>query len=156
MPPMLDPAARGQTFKMGFPADPAKVRQALGGLIAAPPVRILGDADRGTVELVLAEVLNKIVEHADAGGTGPVEVDLWTTDHGLAFRVADSGRPMPDGTLPEGQLPDLPQTNDGLSVLADLPEGGFGWHLIRSMTQDMTYARQGGRNRLSFVIPCGG
>ena len=31
---------------------------------------------RGTVELVLAEVLNNVAEHAYAGGSGPVAVDL--------------------------------------------------------------------------------
>ena len=33
-----------------------------------------------------------------------------------------------------------------------LPEGGFGWALIRDMTRDLTYRRQGRMNRLSFVI----
>ncbi len=155
MLPAPDPRADGARFSLGFPADPVEVRQALAGLLATTPVRTLGDGDRGTVELVLAEVLNNIVEHAYAGGTGPVEVDLWATASGLGFQVVDAGHPMPNGTLPEGQLPDLPQVGDGPPDLADLPEGGFGWHLIRSLTKDLSYARHDGRNLLTFEIPLG-
>jgi serine/threonine-protein kinase RsbW len=52
---------------------------------------------------------------------------------------------MPNGKLPEGGLPDVGPP--------DFPEGGFGWHLIRSLTADLTYARSAGQNRLSFLIP---
>ncbi len=134
-----------------FNADPAAVREALAELLAAPPVRALSPDDLGTVELVLAEVLNNVAEHAYAGGSGPVEVDLRATAAGLACCVADIGLGMPDGKLPAGQLPDIRP-----DALDDLPEGGFGWHLIRSLTADLTYARSAGQNRLSFVIPLTG
>jgi serine/threonine-protein kinase RsbW len=52
---------------------------------------------------------------------------------------------MPGGKLPEGGLPEV--------APPDFPEGGFGWHLIRSLTADLTYARRAGQNRLSFLIP---
>ena len=44
-----------------------------------------------------------------------------------------------------GKLPD--------TALEDLPEGGFGWHLIHSLTNDLTYLRTGGCNRLRFLLP---
>jgi serine/threonine-protein kinase RsbW len=128
-----------------FTADPAEVRAALARLIAASPVQDLPEGDRGTVELVLAEVLNNVAEHAYAGGRGPVEVGLCATPLGIACRIIDRGLAMPDGQLPQGRLP--PDSPD------DLPEGGFGWHLIRSLTADLTYARSAGQNRLSFLIP---
>ncbi len=146
MSPAPDPAPAGQTLQ--FTADPAAVRGALATLLAAPPVLGLAADDRGTVELVLAEVLNNVAEHAYAGGSGPVEVDLRATSAGLACRIADVGLAMPDGRLPAGHLPSAhPEAAD------DLPEGGFGWHLIRSLTADLTYARSAGQNRLTFLIP---
>jgi serine/threonine-protein kinase RsbW len=153
MLPAPEPTTVADRFCLGFPANPAKVRQALADLLDAPQLRRLGADDRGTVELVLAEVLNNIVEHAYAGGTGPVDVELWAMNRGLGFRVADAGSPMPGGTLPDGQPPELQGHGDGLS---DLPEGGFGWHLIRSMTRDLTYARQGGQNLVTFKIQLDG
>jgi serine/threonine-protein kinase RsbW len=142
MPPPPD------TPSLVFTADPAAVRAALASLIAASPVHDLPEEDRGTVELVLAEVLNNVAEHAYAGGSGPVEVGLCATPLGIACRIIDRGLAMPDGQLPEGSLP--PVAPD------DLPEGGFGWHLIRSLTADLSYARSAGQNRLSFLIPLGG
>jgi serine/threonine-protein kinase RsbW len=108
-------------------------------------VQDLPEDDRGTVELVLAEVLNNVAEHAYAGGSGPVEVGLCATPLGLACRIVDRGLAMPGGKLPDGGLPDV--------APPDFPEGGFGWHLIRSLTADLTYARSAGQNRLSFLIP---
>jgi serine/threonine-protein kinase RsbW len=131
-----------------FTADPVAVRAALARLIAASPVHDLPEDDRGTVELVLAEVLNNVAEHAYAGGSGPVEVGLCATPLGIACRIVDRGLAMPDGQLPQGGLPP--------AIPDDLPEGGFGWHLIRSLTADLTYARSAGQNRLSFLIPLAG
>lgn len=102
---------------------------------------------RRTVELVLAEVLNNVAEHAYAEGPGPVAITLTPGQAGLFCLVVDQGSAMPDGHLPDGLLP------DAAASLEDLPEGGFGWHLIRSLTHDLAYARTGGCNRLSFLVP---
>jgi serine/threonine-protein kinase RsbW len=101
-------------------------------------------------ELVLAEVLNNVAEHAYGDAGGKVEVSLQHAADGLRCLIVDEGRAMPGGQLPVGRLP------SGLDVvLADLPEGGFGWHLIRSLSTNLTYARVEGQNRLSFVLAPG-
>lgn len=148
MPPPPDGPQASGTQSMVFTADPVTVRAALARLIAASPVHDLPEDDRGTVELVLAEVLNNVAEHAYAGGSGPVEVGLCATPMGIACRIVDRGVAMPGGKLPEGALPNV--------APPDFPEGGFGWHLIRSLTADLTYARSAGKNRLSFLIPLNG
>ena len=51
-------------------------------------------------------------------------------------------RPSPGGEPPAGQAPDPD----------DLPEGGFGWHLIRSLSKDLEYHREGDRNFLTFRL----
>jgi serine/threonine-protein kinase RsbW len=146
MPPAPDPAPEadmgGQSFQLVIAADPLSVRDGLACLTAAAPVANLPADHRATTELVLAEVLNNVAEHAYPLGGGTVAVSLRLTGIGLSCLVADTGLPMPDGTLPKGFLPRV-----------DLPEGGFGWHLIRSLTQNLHYARSDGQNRLSFVIP---
>ena len=58
---------------------------------------------------------------------------------------------MPGGRPPAGRLPDGADC-----ALVDLPEGGFGWHLIRTLTRDLAYVRSGGCNRLSFLLPRNG
>ena len=36
--------------------------------------------------------------------------------------------------------------------LHDLPEGGFGWGMIRDLTDDLSYRRDGARNELRFTV----
>jgi serine/threonine-protein kinase RsbW len=67
----------------------------------------------------------------------------------LVCTLSDRGAALPARHLPGGDLavPELrPET---------LPEGGFGWLLIRKLTRDIHYARTGGSNRLTvwFDLP---
>lgn len=132
-----------EVAQLRIPAHPDAVRAALRHLCQASPVAGLTPDARGSVELVLAEVLNNVVEHAYAGSAGEIEVTLAAGEEGLCCLVADAGLPMPDGMLPAGRLPELQD---------DLPEGGFGWHLIRSLATDITYRREGGRNLIGFCV----
>jgi serine/threonine-protein kinase RsbW len=36
--------------------------------------------------------------------------------------------------------------------LMDLPEGGFGWFLIKDLAKDVVYARVEGENRLQLRV----
>ena len=100
---------------------------------------------------MLAETLNNVVEHAHAERTdGRIDIESTLCATGLAFCVRDDGAPMPDGQLPTGALAEL---SGGLDAL---PEGGFGWFMIRSLTQDLHYARSDGWNQLNFRIPVEG
>lgn len=131
-----------------FLATPATVRDNLARLLGAPPLQDLTPDGRGSAELVLAEVLNNIAEHAYDAGPGPVSVTLTDGAAGIACLIVDQGKAMPGGQLPKGVLPDATH-----AALEDLPEGGFGWHLIRTLTRDLAYQRTGGCNRLSFTLP---
>lgn len=116
-------------------------------MMSAPPLCHLSQDRRGSAELVLAEVLNNVAEHAYPQATGPVSVSIGRTDKGLRFVIVDQGLPMPDGVLPTGELP-----ASFVGPLAALPEGGFGWHLIRSLTTDLSYSRANGCNHLQFML----
>ena len=97
----------------------------------------------GNVELVLAEAVNNVIEHAYANiHGGQVEIRLEKTDSGIVVFLEDDGAAMPDGMAPEGRLHDLKVD------LKDLPEGGFGWFLIRELTDSLEFNRIGNRNQL--------
>lgn len=153
MLPARDQTQRTEELHLVFLASPATIRENLGHLMQARPLSDLSDDSRASAELVLAEVLNNIAEHAYTDGRGPVSLSLVRAGNGIACLVVDQGAAMPGGTLPGGAMPDasLPLSPD--LALEDLPEGGFGWHLIRSLTQDLAYRRTGGCNRLSFTLP---
>jgi serine/threonine-protein kinase RsbW len=96
-----------------------------------------------SAELVLAEVLNNVAEHAYADEPGDIELSLERREGSVAVRVADQGRSMPDRRLPLGEAPNP----------LDLPEGGFGWNLIRQLTDELCYRHHEGWNLLTFVLP---
>ena len=146
MLPAPDQAGTAGGLHLVFLASPLAVRNSLAQMLVAPPLRDLSPDARGTAELVLAEVLNNVVEHAYPGGSGPVAVTLVPMSAGIHCLVVDQGLAMPGGTLPEGNLPALE------TALETLPEGGFGWHLIRSLTRDLAYVRTGSSNRVSFLL----
>lgn len=137
-----------------FPPDRARivihatmldVREGLRDLMACPLVHDLSEDCLGTTELVLAEALNNVVEHAYARFPGEIEVELLRDPDQLRFHIKDSGLPMPGAEPPEGHLPEI-------GALEDLPEGGFGWFLIRSLSRDLAYRREGELNLLSFGV----
>ena len=53
---------------------------------------------------------------------------------------------MPAGAPPDRAPHDLDVSR------ADLPEGGFGWRMIRDLTEELLYRRQDGRNILELVM----
>lgn len=148
MPPAPDQGTRPVDLHLAFTATPLGVRDNLRRMLTLPPLARLSDDRRGTAELVLAEVLNNVVEHAYGNRPGLVTVSITLTSQGLRCLIIDQGKTMPGGTLPEGRLPGSP----GLALDA-LPEGGFGWRLIHSLTTDLAYIRAKGCNHLQFLLP---
>jgi serine/threonine-protein kinase RsbW len=127
-------------------SDPIAVREGLAILLACSEMSSLGEGARGKAEVVLAEVLNNIVEHAYADKAGDICVDLRRQAEGVFVVVSDEGRPFPNEELPEGTLPQI----EGMD---DLPEGGFGWFLIRTLVRELTYRRNEAGNFVSFLLP---
>lgn len=148
MQPVPEPEPRPEDLHLVLAADPVSIREGLRKMLALAPLVGLKPDGRGTAELVLAEVLNNVAEHAYANLTSAVRITLSPVAEGIRCLIVDQGVAMPGGTLPPGRLPGGPGT-----PLDDLPEGGFGWHLIRTLTQDLAYVRSGADNRLSFTLP---
>lgn len=105
-------------------------------------------ADEGLPwELVVAEVLNNIVEHAYRDRpAGRIIVCLAFRATGLCADFTDYGCEMPGHGPPEGRAVDLDRPPEAL------PEGGFGWFLIRSLTTELRYRRADGANHLSLTV----
>lgn len=101
----------------------------------------------GTVELVWAEALNNVAEHAYAGlYPGPVNIEVAVGDGRISAHIRDNGLPLPGSAVPPGHLPACDGPNDSL------PEGGFGWFLIRELCDSVTYWREDGENHLLLVL----
>jgi serine/threonine-protein kinase RsbW len=148
-PPPQPPEPWAASAEIGFelPSTPLAVRDGLDRVVGDPALSDLNDEARGTLWTVLAEVLNNVVEHAYAERVGVIGLRLWRYDNSIAVEVLDHGAPMPGLELPAGCLTEL-------RSFETLPEGGFGWFLIRSMTDWLIYDRIGDDNRLRFCMEC--
>jgi serine/threonine-protein kinase RsbW len=131
-----------------FRARPCEVRTHLAALDGRRKAAGLPSARFDELVIVLGEVLNNVVEHAFVGCPDPGWIDVEVVRDGRSVRVAlaDDGAPLPPALLRGADLP------AGGELLDDLPEGGFGWFIVHSLVDDMTYERDGGRNVLSFSV----
>ncbi|WP_456387436.1 ATP-binding protein [Profundibacter sp.] len=130
------------------------MRKTLVDTIAALRFLDFSSEEYGTIEMVLAEIMNNIVEHAYANDPdGMIELEILPANNGLKCILRDDGQPMPDGNVPMGCLPSQNVGPD--FAVDDLPEGGFGWFLIRDLTRDLQYTRADGKNVLTFRIATG-
>ncbi len=142
------PGSLGWDWQRQFDARPQAVSLELVGLNQTLTQLGLPIEKLFTLELILAEVLNNIVEHAYGDrGVGRIDLDLSVRDGWISCTITDRGAPMPGGFLPNAR-----RYSPDEMALGDLPEGGFGWGLIRDMADLLTYQRDGDRNRLSLGI----
>jgi len=122
---------------VSFPATFAEVAKVLQRTMVAPALGDLSLARLRDLELVLAESLNNVVEHAYAdAGLGEVRLNV-SRDAGLVrLEIGDDGIVMPT-TFAQGSTGEEPHD-----------EGGRGWLLIRSLCKSVEYQRVSERNRL--------
>ncbi len=143
-----EPQRGHHELRVIFASTPLAVRDALHSTLSGLRSLNLTDDEAMTVELVLAEVMNNIVEHSyQDDRTGMIEFRVVHGAEGLMCTVLDDGLEMPDGNPPVG----LPPDPDRPTQMQ--PEGGFGWFLIRTLAEDLDYRRDAARNVLRFRLP---
>lgn len=100
-----------------------------------------------SLRLSVAEALNNIVEHAYDGRIGmPIVTQVSAAPARCEVRLIDEGKPMPGGEIPDGSGSTFDPDD-----IENLPEGGFGWLLIRAEMDDVGYERREDRNFLRLT-----
>jgi serine/threonine-protein kinase RsbW len=126
-----------------FAAEQIAAQQAIITTIAQLPRLGISQPQCCDVEIALAEAVNNVVEHACSDlADASACITCAINDGSLNIEISDTGRPLPELRLPAGSKADLS------GPLEDLPEGGFGWFLIRQIAAHVHYERVNGRNRL--------
>ncbi len=142
-------SSSGVVARETFPADFRWVRRGVQKVAHDLARQGITREDLGTLEIVLAEALNNIVEHAypeDTSGDITLTVRLRSTS--VMVEIQDNGRPMPQGRAPIGNHPMTEFDNQDA-----MPEGGYGWFMIRELVRDLVYDRHDGNNFLLFRLP---
>lgn len=142
----------GPLLQFSIPASYDSVRTANNAVRDALKPLDLSIEEIISVEMVIAEALNNIVEHAYPGeDEGEIRILLRQRKKGVIVEVRDDGKPMPNGRAPIGNHPITEITGRA----EDLPEGGFGWFVIREIARDLIYDRADGENFLIFRLAIG-
>lgn len=136
-----------KTFACSFMATNLDARSGVSKVVAE--LRILGvpSSRVDEVQIALTEAVNNVVEHAYAGAVpGEVMIQGKLLAEQLWISITDAGVPYPTGALPAGLPADIDVPTE------DLPEGGFGWFLIRELASQVQYERNNGSNNLSLCF----
>lgn len=141
------PRTGRRAVSLTFPANTDAVRDVLHELDQALASHQLDEDARGSTEIVLAELLNNVVEHAYGDTSrGQIALSVDIIGKELVATVADRGRPLPNHQIPAKHAADLDVARE------DLPEGGYGWFLIHELVEDLQYSRVDTLNLTRFTI----
>ncbi|MFX0546172.1 ATP-binding protein [Roseovarius sp. S1116L3] len=140
-------APRPRHLGLTISASPGAVRDGLAQLRDFLSAARLGADVCGTAEIVLAEALNNVAEHGyPSGKPGPIRIEAMLDETRLTVDITDEGTPLPGLRLPLGRSPLITRPK------TELPEGGFGWFMIHSLTSAISYRRRNGRNHLHLAL----
>ena len=134
-------------FWADYPAQQDSVAQVLNRIRCDNWCRGAGSDLMSSLEIVLGEAMNNVIEHACADlDDRRFRLSCSFDGRDISVTIEDDGRPMPEYALPEGRAPSIAVARD------DLPEGGFGWFLIRTICREVKYVRDGPINRLEMKL----
>lgn len=134
-------------FSIRFRASELEARQCLLDVTTRLAAQGLHAETVQNVEIVLAEAINNIVEHAYAGvPEGHIDLQCYPVEAQLMICLQDTGQPLPQDQIPPAVLAPLS------SERSDLPEGGFGWFLIQSLATAVRYERDDCHNTLFLMF----
>ncbi|NIZ12959.1 ATP-binding protein [Phaeobacter sp. HF9A] len=136
-----------ETFACSFRATELDARRGIVSVVERLKEMGIPNTRVDEVQIALAEAVNNVVEHAYAETTtGDVLIRCNLFPDRLWVEIRDAGAPFPDAKLPEGKAVDVD------TPLENLPEGGFGWLLIRELANDVQYQRNLDNNQLSLCF----
>jgi serine/threonine-protein kinase RsbW len=106
------------------------------------------DIDVNPIELVLAEILNNIAEHGDHASLPEKICFKWALHKNrFSAEISDAG-------VAYSPLEKIRAAKKHKETSFDnLPEGGFGWHIISALCSDIHYRSHGNINILKLQIP---
>ena len=96
------------------------------------------------VHLVLEELVLNVINYAYDEDGHKVDVSLVCNEEDLVIEITDEGKPF--DPLQDAPAPDLDSSAEDRSI------GGLGVHLVRTMTSDMQYRRDDGKNCLTVSM----
>lgn len=144
LPPTMDGAAE-LSLQFRFQSRPQQVTDTVKLASDWLVSHHVGESFCADVTLVLAEALNNVVEHAYLySKDGEIDILVRLRPDRLQTTIKDKGRKF-DGPPPVKEM-DVENMD-----FEELPEGGFGWNLIRTLTDNVEFERKDEQNCLTLT-----
>jgi anti-sigma regulatory factor (Ser/Thr protein kinase) len=100
-----------------------------------------------TLALIVEELVTNIVKYGYAGAdAGPLKFTVHIDQGRVVGTLIDAGAPFDPTAM---KTPDVAAEMEARHI------GGLGVHLVRTMSEDFSYRRDGGHNVVSFRLPIG-
>ncbi len=96
------------------------------------------------VNLVLEELVLNVINYAYDEDGHHLDVELTCNEEDLVIEITDEGKPF--DPLHDAPDPDME------SPMEERRIGGLGVYLVRTMTSDMQYRREDGKNRMTVAM----
>lgn len=134
--------SEGTTLSLTSHSEITKIRTALADVEAFLVAQGLASGWIEDICLVLAEAMTNIARHGYKEEIGNIRLSLTLdegclncklVDSGIAFDPSELGHVLPDPRM--------------------LQEGGYGWFIIRNLTEGLQYSHEKGYNCLKFSVP---
>jgi len=108
--------------------------------------RHVADRTRYIVQLSVEELVVNVIRHAyEKSGQRKILLEVRVEGHDVFLMIEDDGKPFDPRTAPP---PDLQKSID------QRRSGGLGLHIVKGLTDALTYERVQGRNRVTVQV-CG-
>ena len=105
----------------------------------------LGEDQRYTLHLALEEMISNIIKYGyDDELAHEISIDFDFTSQGVKVRISDDGHPF--NPLCDARKTEVAENLDDQEI------GGLGVYLVKQMTTDLQYRRDGEQNILEFSI----
>ncbi|MEO0820701.1 MAG: ATP-binding protein [Pseudomonadota bacterium] len=137
----IDPPDGRVTFDVDVAGISGAVERTMALLFQS--VRCAGEDDRDSFRLALTEALNNVVEHSRHPESEPVFIHVGHSGRSAWACVEDAGVVLPPHLLGLSTIAPKEPPTDTLELL---PEGGWGWTLIRASVHRLDHTRRAGRN----------
>lgn len=109
----------------------------------------MGEIDSARVELGVVEALNNVVEHAyQLQPNHKIKIIFEPSKNNVVIHIIDTGITMEQNLFP---IDDNQKEVKELGRFQDVPDGGWGIALIKSIMDEVSYKSENGTNHLTLL-----
>jgi anti-sigma regulatory factor (Ser/Thr protein kinase) len=134
------------TFQRSFSRNVSEYLAVAGELEKFCAEQGLPDEAMFKVRLIVEELVLNLIDHATGSATNCIDLSVHVEPGQIVVLLQDDGNPFDPRSAPPF---------DKTKPLQERGPRGMGVHLVRSMTEEMTYDRVGSRNRLRVTVKRG-